>query len=133
VQVANLSAFPTDHQATIIFVPAGITNPVYTPSSYSFSGDPTSAPSVAFGGFFAGQSVNIDNTVDRDPTSPLTLNLGAPQTLTTTINIGLGNVPVLSSSNLEGPVALLLSKPVPAIVVSLVSFAMQCYNIVRLS
>ena len=87
----NLSAFPTEHQATITFVPAGITNPVYTPSNYSFSGDPTNAPSVAFDGFFAGQSINTDNTVDEDPTSPLTLYLGAPQTRTTTIPIGLEN------------------------------------------
>jgi hypothetical protein len=118
MQQVPLDAFPTERQATITFsgLPDNTKNPVFTPSDYNFGGDPN-APTVSFGGFFIGQSSNNNITVSGNPSKGpfLALDTTAPQTFTFTISNGNK---LLTGRSFQGPIALLLSRPVAAIGVS---------------
>jgi hypothetical protein len=115
VVLVDVSDFPTgSNVGTITFgeFNSGTQNPVYLPSDYGL-GDNPNAPNVSFGGFFVGQS--LPNTavpaVDGNATSPLTLD---PEALATIVK----NDATLGSTVGIGPIALLLSHPVPALQVS---------------
>jgi hypothetical protein len=98
-------------------VPLATQNPVYTPALY---GGGAGSPTVTFGGFFAGQSLSANPSVDcpgaaatgcvvGTPASPLSLAANSPPTFTA--NDGANpRSPVLSGTpTFNGPVAISFS------------------------
>jgi hypothetical protein len=131
--VGNAPPLPPGPQATISFtldVPDNVVNPVFPPSSYGFANE-TSAPTVSFGGFFDGQSLNTTDrlSVIGNPTSPVSLNASAPETFVAQSGIVFLQGTIGQGTGVgfgTGPIALLLSHPVSAIQVSVDTGAKPC-------
>jgi len=113
VSVADFTA----DAGLITFSNTGDSNPVYTPADY---GGGAGAPTVTTGGFFLGQSLSGNPSVDcpaaaasacvvGNPTGPLTFDPNSPATFI----VGDGATPtspVLSGSpTFNGPIAVLFS------------------------
>ncbi|PZX17109.1 putative secreted protein [Palleronia aestuarii] len=96
----------------------GTLNPVYTPSDY---GADTTAPTVTTGGYFVGQSLSDNPSVDCPsaspsgcisgaPTGELTLDADAPNTFITN-DSSFPTSPTLSGTpRFNGPIALLFDE-----------------------
>jgi len=97
----------------------GTVNPTYAPADYG--GDPLTAPTVTFGGFYQGQGLSTNPGVDcpggaatgcvvGTPTNPLALDPNSPNTFIT--NDGAApNSPVLSGTPMfNGPITILFDK-----------------------
>ncbi len=110
----DVGAFqPSAGLITFSELPLGTTNPVYTAANYG--GDPTTAPTVSFGGYFTGQSLGntcgglASGCVVGSPTGPLSLS-GA-QTTRIVGDSANPTSPVLSGTpTFNGPVAVLFDR-----------------------
>lgn len=108
--------------ATITFdeVSEKTVNPTFIPIAYGFDGNPN-APTVSFHGYFQGQSMDSSKLiVSGNPQGPhLSLDPRSPNTtvMTADNNPSFSLLPT-ALGDVEGPAALLLSRPVAAIVVS---------------
>lgn len=97
--------------------PLGTTNPTYLPGEY---GGAVTAPTVSFGGFFVGQSLSANPSVDcpggaatacvvGTATGPLTLAANSPNTFITTDGANPTS-PVLSGTpTFNGPISAIFS------------------------
>ncbi len=103
--------------------PIGTTNPTYSPADYGGDAD---SPTVSFDGYFQGQSLTTDVSVDCPgatpsgcvvgmPSSPLSLDPNAPDTFIATDGANPTS-PVLSGiPRFNGPVTILFDKDVAAV------------------
>lgn len=111
-------------QITFSEFPLKTKNPVYAPSKYG--GKAGSSPTVRFSGFYVGQSLSSNPGVDcqggaasgcvtGQPSSPLTLNSGSPETFIAS-DSSAPNSPVLSGSpRFNGPITILFDKNVAGV------------------
>ena len=105
----------------------GTQNPVYAPANYG--ADPSKAPTVSFGGWFAGQDLATNpavicpggaasGCVSGTPTSPLTLDTAAQQTRLILDGANPTSPVLTGSPNFNGPIAVLFSQPFVGVGVS---------------
>lgn len=123
VRVTEANFTPSAGLITFSEFPLGTVNPTYNPADYG--GDP-SAPIVTTGGFFYGQGLSTQPSVDcpgaaasgcvvGTPTGPLALDPAAPNTFITTDG-AFPTSPTLSGTPLyNGPIALLFSEDQTAV------------------
>jgi hypothetical protein len=117
IRIPEAAFTPAAGLITFSEKPLNTVNPVYLPGDYGGGGG---APTVSFGGFFAGQSLGgasppcppgaaLTGCVIGAPTGPLALAVGAPNTFIT--NDGANPTsPVLSGTpTFNGPIAMLFS------------------------
>jgi hypothetical protein len=126
IQIPEASFTPAAGLITFSEFPVGTVNPVYPPAAYG--GDPATAPTVTFEGFFSGQHLGAaappcpagaaltgcvlgptDSFTNPFANNPLTLDPAAPNTFIT--NDGANPTsPVLSGSpQFNGPIGILFS------------------------
>ena len=117
VRVTGANFTPSAGVITFSEFPVGTTNPTYLPAQY---GGTATSPTVTTGGFFVGQSLSANPSVDcpgaaatacvvGSATGPLTLNPLAPATMSS--NDGAQPTsPILSGNPLfNGPISVLFS------------------------
>jgi hypothetical protein len=119
VRIPQSSFTPQAGLITFSEFSLGTVNPTYTPVNYG--GNPLTAPTVTFGGFYQGQSLSATPGVDcpggaatgcvvGTPTGPLSLNPAYPNTFITT-DVSNPTSPVLSGTpRFNGPITILFDK-----------------------
>ncbi|GCA78642.1 PEP-CTERM sorting domain-containing protein [Microcystis aeruginosa] len=119
VRIPQSSFTPQAELITFSEFPWNTVNPTYNPADYG--GNPLTAPTVTFGGFYQGQSLSANPGVDcpggaatgcvvGTPTNPLALDPNSPNTFITTDG-GNPTSPVLSGTpTFNGPITILFDK-----------------------
>jgi hypothetical protein len=98
--------------------PVNTQNPTYNPADYG--GNPATAPTVNFGGWYTGQSLSLNPAVDcpgaaataclvGSPTGPLTLDPNAVKTFITTDGAFPTSPTLTGGPRFNGPIAILFN------------------------
>lgn len=119
IRVSETDFLATAGLITFSEFTVGTANPTYAPADYG--GNASLDPTVTFDGWFAGQSLSANPTVDcpgaaatgcvvGSPTDPLTLDAASPDTFIASDG-SAPNSPVLSGTpQFNGPIAVLFDK-----------------------